>query len=150
MRVPVYCAFSTPFAAWWVIGVLFESLCVRVFFELNWSRAFKAVIAANIISTVVGIVVLSIIGEPIVGGPIGNILGNALRSYERTTQLFAGLAIEQVLLAGMYTAIQLPILVGFGARRELRSALIIFAANLFSVGLLVWIPPLSQYYAVQY
>jgi hypothetical protein len=137
MHAPVYWAFSTPFAAWWVIGALFESLCVRIFFELNWSR--------DIISIVVGIIVLSIIG-----GPIGNILGNALRSYEQTTRLFNGLALEHVLLTGMYTAIQLPILVRFGVRREWRSALIIFAANIFSVGLLVWIPPLSQYYAVQY
>jgi hypothetical protein len=35
MHVPVYWVFSNaPFAAWWliVLGVLFESLCVRVFF----------------------------------------------------------------------------------------------------------------------
>jgi hypothetical protein len=100
------------------------------------------VIAAKLISTVVAIIALSIIG-----GPIENILGGALRSYEQTTRFFAGLAIEAVLLASMHTAIELPILVRFGVRREWRSALIIFAANFFSVGLLVWIPNLLQYYA---
>ena len=106
-----------------------KGLCVWLFLELKWYRAFAGVIVAKMASIVIGTVPIWTIGLP-----IDAFLRSALT--RPTTQLLVGHAIAQIVVSAINTAIEWPILVMFGVRLEWRSAVVIYA-NFISVALLI-------------
>lgn len=116
-----------------IVGALIEAVAVWRFLGLSWYRALAAVIIANVVSIVVGVILIPQIGVPIELG-----LRTMLADAEQQTQILVGFAIAQMLLPAVNTAIELPVLVMFGVRWRWRSAAIIYAANLVTVALLIW------------
>lgn len=134
--VPVVFVFLVrPFQAWWatILGVLFEGFCVWRFLGLSWVRTVTGVIVANIVSTVLGVIPIWFFGLA-----IELALRRAMAGTDPMTQVLAGFGIAQLLLPVINTAIELPVLILFGAPRKWRSAKIIYAANFVSVALLIW------------
>jgi hypothetical protein len=135
--MPVYYAFLVaPFTAWWaaLLGLAVEWFCVAYFLNQSWARALGIVVFANIVSTFAVVVLILLLGVP-----AETFIRDLLSGIERSVVLYLIIAFGQIIILAVSTIIEAPIMFGCGVRRQLRSWMIIFAANFVSVSLLLWL-----------
>lgn len=134
--IPVVWVFAVaPTISFWATaaGLVFEAFCVWRFLGLDWRRSIVGVVAANVVSTLLGAILIVIVGLP-----IELALRNGLAGHEPRTQILVGFSIAQVLIPALNTAIEMPMLFKVGVRWEWRSAAVLYGANFVSVGILIW------------